>query len=98
MPVESCNENGKNGVRWGKHGKCYTYTDEKSKKEAVRKMNKQRMAIEISKHASGKEARFIEVEEVSLADFEEALNIAGVELDADQLQQVSLKFILAKYK
>jgi hypothetical protein len=26
MPVERCWSNGKPGFRWGKEGKCYTYT------------------------------------------------------------------------
>ena len=26
MPVQRCRRNGKPGYRWGKSGKCYTYT------------------------------------------------------------------------
>lgn len=51
MPTEACVMNGKPGRRWGKQGKCYTYTpgDEESKKRAEEKAKAQGRAI----HASG---------------------------------------------
>ena len=47
MPVERCSLNGKPGYRWGKKGKCYTYTsgDEQSKERAKAAAEKQGMAI-----------------------------------------------------
>ena len=50
MPVQSCVKDGKPGFRWGKTGKCYTYTpdDEDSRKEAIAKAQKQGRAIKAS--------------------------------------------------
>ncbi len=47
MPVSSCQKNGKPGFRWGRSGKCYTYTrgNETSRKEAIAKAQKQGAAI-----------------------------------------------------
>jgi len=47
MPVESCSLDGKSGFRYGKEGKCYTYTsgDESSKQEARKKANAQGIAM-----------------------------------------------------
>ena len=45
MPVQSCTKDGKPGFRWGKTGKCYTYSNEKSRKEAIAKAQKQARAI-----------------------------------------------------
>lgn len=47
MPFQSCQKDGKTGTKWGKHGACYTGKDAKKKAE------KQRRAIEISKHTKG---------------------------------------------
>ncbi len=45
MPIQSCTKNGKPGFRWGKTGKCYTYNNEKSRKAAISKAQKQQQAI-----------------------------------------------------
>lgn len=45
MPVMSCQENGKPGFKWGKSGKCYTYSNERSRKLAITKAQKQGRAI-----------------------------------------------------
>jgi len=47
MPIESCSLDGKSGFRYGKEGKCYTYTsgDESSKQEARKKANAQGIAM-----------------------------------------------------
>jgi len=54
MPVKECQENGKPGFKWGDEGKCYTYTpnDKTSRENARRKVEKQGVAIEISKNTS----------------------------------------------
>lgn len=44
MPKKSCTKNGKRGIKWGNSGACYTGPNKKAK------MNKQRKAIEASKH------------------------------------------------
>lgn len=47
MPTEACIMNGRPGRRWGKSGKCYTYTpgDSKSRGEAEKKAQAQGKAI-----------------------------------------------------
>lgn len=35
MPVERCRRGGKPGFRWGKHGKCYTYTPGSEQEKAL---------------------------------------------------------------
>lgn len=47
MPIMSCNENGKPGVKWGKSGKCYIYNPKVkgSRKRAVEKARAQMRAI-----------------------------------------------------
>ncbi len=47
MPVSSCQKDGKPGFRWGRQGKCYTYTygNEVSRKNAIAKAQKQGAAI-----------------------------------------------------
>ena len=47
MPIQSCTKDGKPGFRWGKTGKCYIYIpgNEKSRKEAIAKAQKQARAI-----------------------------------------------------
>jgi len=55
MPVLPCSENNKPGFKWGEGGnKCYTYTpnDKTSRENARRKVEKQGVAIEISKNTS----------------------------------------------
>ena len=56
MPVERCTRNGKPGYRYGKSGRCYTYTagNEASRKEAKRKAHLQGAAIGKAK-AQGQE-------------------------------------------
>jgi hypothetical protein len=51
MPVEKCQAGGKPGYRWGKEGKCYTYTpgNERSQKNARVKAAVQGRAIEAGK-------------------------------------------------
>ena len=48
MPVQECMEDGKHGMRWGKAGKCYTYSNEKEKKLARLKAQRQGRRIEMS--------------------------------------------------
>lgn len=50
MPLERCQKDGKEGVKYGPTGKCYTYTTEEGKKRAVEQAKKQGRAIEASKH------------------------------------------------
>jgi hypothetical protein len=51
LPVEDCQDGGKNGKRWGKDGKCYVHNDsEEGIKAAMEKAMQQGRAIEISKH------------------------------------------------
>jgi hypothetical protein len=52
MPLKKCQKNNKPGYKWGKSGKCYTYTanNEKSRKAAKIRAKKQGRAIEASKH------------------------------------------------
>lgn len=47
MPVERCTVNGKPGYRYGKTGKCYTYTpgNKQSRKKAKQKAIDQGLAI-----------------------------------------------------
>ena len=51
MPVMPCRKQGKPGYKWGKSGKCYTYTsgDKKSRDRAKAKAVKQGRAIEANK-------------------------------------------------
>jgi len=48
MPIQPCREGGKPGYRWGKKGKCYTYTagNEASRKRARAKAWEQAKAIQ----------------------------------------------------
>ena len=43
MPVHTCQENGKQGWKWGSKGKCYTYTkgDKEGSKRARAKAERQ---------------------------------------------------------
>jgi len=47
MPIKDCQENGKQGFKWGDQGKCYTYTpnNEGSKRNAKKKAISQAIAI-----------------------------------------------------
>lgn len=47
MPVQRCQKDGKPGWKWGKEGKCYTFTpgDEESRERAKRKAKEQGQAI-----------------------------------------------------
>jgi len=47
MPVMRCQKNGKPGFKWGKNGKCYTYTpgDAASRERAKKKALAQGRAI-----------------------------------------------------
>lgn len=53
MPVERCRKNNKPGFRWGKEGKCYTYTsgNKSSRERARRNAEQQGRAIEASKRS-----------------------------------------------
>lgn len=51
MPVRKCAENGKPGYRYGKSGKCYTYTPGN---EASRKRAKQKAIIQGSTYEKPK--------------------------------------------
>lgn len=46
MPFMRCTKDGKSGWKWGEHGHCYTG------KDAKKKADEQRKAIEYNKHAS----------------------------------------------
>lgn len=50
MPVETCQKDGKPGYRYGKTGKCYTYTagNEGARKRAKQKAHEQGAAIRSS--------------------------------------------------
>lgn len=47
MPVKNCNQNGKQGYKWGDSGKCYTYStnNETERKQAKQKAIEQGLAI-----------------------------------------------------
>lgn len=45
MPIQACTLDGKSGYQWGGSGKCYTYTDDASRKEAKRRAILQGVAI-----------------------------------------------------
>lgn len=51
MPVQSCQNDGKPGFRWGKQGKCYIYTpgNKESMDRARNRAAEQGRAIEASK-------------------------------------------------
>lgn len=51
MPVQTCTLNGKTGYKWGKSGRCYTYTagDEASRNRAKNKATTQGRAIQANK-------------------------------------------------
>jgi hypothetical protein len=49
MPVMPCQLNGKPGFKWGKSGKCYTYSSEQGKKTARDKAAKQGRAVEANR-------------------------------------------------
>lgn len=49
MPIQSCKRNGKNGYKFGPNGKCYTYTTERGRLQAIEKAKKQGRAIAQSK-------------------------------------------------
>ena len=49
MPIQSCHLNGKSGFRFGPTGKCYTYTTERGRLQAIEKAKAQRRAIERDK-------------------------------------------------
>lgn len=48
MPVESCQQAGRPGFRWGKEGTCYTYLpgDESARERARARAERQGRAIE----------------------------------------------------
>lgn len=48
MPYMHCSVNGKAGIKWGKHGKCYTGPNAKAKAEMQMK------AIKSSQEAAAK--------------------------------------------
>lgn len=52
MPVQACSLNGKPGFKYGKGGKCYTYTagNTQSQVTARNRAERQGRAIEVSKH------------------------------------------------
>ncbi|OPY54651.1 MAG: hypothetical protein A4E48_00230 [Methanosaeta sp. PtaU1.Bin060] len=53
IPIQPCQEDGKDGFRYGPTGKCYTHDgSEEGKKAARAKAAKQGRAIEASKHAN----------------------------------------------
>jgi len=45
MPVMSCEKDGKKGYKYGESGRCYTYSDEASRKSAKRKAILQGTAV-----------------------------------------------------
>ena len=48
MPIQSCQSGGKPGFKAGPTGKCYTYSNEASRKEAIAKAQAQLKAIKTS--------------------------------------------------
>ncbi len=51
MPIMSCTKDGKPGFKFGREGKCYTYTpgNKESRERAVAKAQKQMRAIKVNK-------------------------------------------------
>jgi hypothetical protein len=92
MPLKECQENNKNGWKWGDSGKCYTGPG--AKKKAL----KQGRAIETQKYSSGGEdllgsaCAFLELNELDkIADVEEQIEAASTTVQ-------SLIFPKDKYK
>jgi histone H3/H4 len=56
MPFQRCQKDGKTGIRWGEHGTCYTG------KDAKKKADLQRKAIEMSKHSKSKEITHADIQ------------------------------------
>lgn len=56
MPVQPCQSNGKPGLRWGRRGKCYTYTagDSASRRRAHNLAAKQGRAVKAGQSSSEK--------------------------------------------
>lgn len=56
MPIEACSVDGKPGYRWGKNGKCYTYTpgDTRSRVAARLRAEMQARAIKASQARDGR--------------------------------------------
>jgi hypothetical protein len=54
MPIMKCEEDGKPGFKWGETGKCYIYTDDDSKRNALYKAKQQGEAIKINQATSDK--------------------------------------------
>ena len=52
MPFMHCTVNGKSGVKWGKHGKCYTGPNAKAK--ATEQMKAIKSSQEAASKAKGK--------------------------------------------
>jgi len=50
MPVQRCQSDGKPGYKWGKQGKCYTYTpgDKLGRQDAMEKAKRQGRAARAS--------------------------------------------------
>ena len=65
MPVNSCNENGKPGYRWGNSGKCYVYSPGS---EVARKKAKQRAYLQGAAATGGtmKEKELEEMKELEI--------------------------------
>jgi hypothetical protein len=61
MPVHECTENGRPGYSYG-GGKCYTYTDEASRKKAKQQAYLQGAAIEASQERRGEKPKVAPVE------------------------------------
>lgn len=51
MPVQTCQQKGKPGYKWGQQGKCYTYTkgNRTSEANALAKASLQGRAVEANK-------------------------------------------------
>lgn len=51
MPVQTCRLNGRDGYKWGKQGRCYTYKQgsKRSEADALAKATLQGRAIEANK-------------------------------------------------
>jgi hypothetical protein len=59
---------------------------------------KRRILDQIIKYSKGYEVKFGDVTGATLRDFEDALRESRLDLDGDEVQQISREFLVAKYK
>ncbi len=76
MPIKECQTDGKKGFKWGDSGKCYTYTDTKSKEDAKEKARKQGQAIKSKEAVDELSASFEELGYQKIAFTSKEIGIA----------------------